>query len=170
MSSTELKLDRTDRKILDILQREGEISNVQLAARVNLSPAPCLRRVAALKAVGVIRGYVAVLDPLKLGFQLMVFVNVKLVKGGQRPSQEFHSAVANWPEVTGCYAVTGDMDYLLWVQVADLSSFNAFMNDKLLRQEGVIDVRSSIAIEAIKESSALALDASAPRRRTDRKL
>ena len=159
----QLKLDRTDRRILDVLQHEGDISNVQLAERVNLSPAPCLRRVAALKKAGVIQRTVAILDPLKLGFQLLVFVSVKLVKGGNRPAEEFFNAVSAWTEVLACYAVTGDMDYLLKVQVADLQSYNRFMSDKLLRQTGVIDVRSSIAIEQLKESSALPLDPALPR-------
>ncbi|TRZ54703.1 MAG: Lrp/AsnC family transcriptional regulator [Rhodocyclaceae bacterium] len=160
---TALKLDRTDRRILDVLQREGDISNVQLAERVNLSPAPCLRRVAALKEAGVIQRTVAMLDPLKLGFQLLVFVSVKLVKGGNRPAEEFFHAVSEWTEVLACHAVTGDMDYLLKVQVTDLQSYNRFMSDKLLRQSGVIDIRSSIAIEQLKETSALPLDPAWPR-------
>jgi len=160
---TALKLDRTDRRILDVLQREGDISNVQLAERVNLSPAPCLRRVAALKEAGVIQRTVAMLDPLKLGFQLLVFVSVKLVKGGNRPAEEFFHAVSEWTEVLACHAVTGDMDYLLTVQVTDLQSYNRFMSDKLLRQSGVIDIRSSIAIEQLKETSALPLDPAWPR-------
>ncbi|MFA6313878.1 MAG: Lrp/AsnC family transcriptional regulator [Sterolibacterium sp.] len=160
---TTLELDRTDRRILDVLQHQGDISNVELAERVNLSPAPCLRRVAALKEAGVIQRTVAMLDPLKLGFQLLVFVSVKLVKGGNRPAEEFFHAVAEWTEVTSCHAVTGDMDYFLKVQVADLQSYNRFMSDKLLRQAGVIDVRSSIAIEQLKETTALPLDPAWPR-------
>ncbi len=151
-------IDKIDRKILTILQEEGHISNVDLAARVNLSPAPCLRRVAALEKAGYIRRYVAVLDAQKLGLQLLAFVSVKLVKGGKRPAEQFHNAVATWPEVTGCHAVTGDMDYLLRVQVPDLQRYSSFMNDKLLRQTGVIDVRSSIVIEELKETTALMLD------------
>lgn len=162
----DFKLDHIDRKILDILQRDGAISNVQLAAKVNLSPAPCLRRVAALEAAGVIRHYAAVLDAEKVGFHLQVFVVVKLVKGGKSPSDEFHRAVAEWPEVTACYALTGDIDYLLRVQVPDLAGFNLFLNEKLLRQSGVIDTRSSIVIESIKETSALPLEDRPARKRS----
>ena len=150
-------LDRIDRQILAILQEQGNIANVELAARVHLSPAPCLRRVAALEAAGYIRRYAAVLDPARLGLQLLAFVSVKLVKGGKRPAEQFHAAVETWAEVTGCWAVTGDMDYLLRVQVGDLPDYSRFMNDRLLRHPGVIDVRSSIAIEAVKETTALAV-------------
>ena len=152
------ELDRIDRNILAILQEQGNISNVDLAAQVSLSPAPCLRRVAALEKDGYIKRYVAVLDTAKLGLQLLAFVSVKLVKGGKRPSEQFHNAVATWPEVTGCYAVTGDMDYLLRVQVIDLPHYSSFMNDRLLRQSGVIDVRSSIVIEQVKETTSLSLE------------
>ena len=117
------ELDKIDLKILSVLQEEGDISNVDLAARVSLSPAPCLRRVASLQKNGYIRRYAAVLDSAKLGLNLLAFVSVKLVKGGKRPSEQFHDAVAIWPEVTACYAVTGDMDYLLRVQVADLPRY-----------------------------------------------
>lgn len=153
-----VELDRIDRRILAFLQEEGKITNVELAGRVHLSPAACLRRVAALEQAGYIRGYAARLDADKLGLQLLAFVSVKLVKGGKRPAEQFHQAVATWPEATGCYAVAGDMDYLLRVQVADLPHFNRFMNERLLRQTGVIDVRSSIVIEPIKETAALPLD------------
>lgn len=151
-------LDRIDRKLLELLQHDGSLTNVELAERVNLSPAPCLRRVAALEQAGVIRGYTALLDPRKLGYHLLAFVSVKLVKGGNRPSEQFHQVVRLWPEVTACYSVTGEMDYLLRVHVADLERYNSFMNEKLLRQTGVIDVHSSIVLEPIKETTALSLE------------
>lgn len=149
------QLDRTDRQILQILQAQGNISNVELAARVNLSPAPCFRRVAALEEKGIIQRYVALLSPEALGLDLLAFVSVKLVKGGKMPSEQFFDAVKGWSEVVGCYSVTGDMDYLLRVQVENLRGYNEFMNDKLLRLTGVLDVRSSIVMESLKETTML---------------
>jgi Lrp/AsnC family transcriptional regulator, leucine-responsive regulatory protein len=149
------RLDRTDRNILEVLQRDGRIANVALANQVHLSPAPCLRRVAALEQAGIIERYVALLNARKLGLGLLAFVSVKLIKGGKMPSEQFGIAVAAWSEVVACYALTGDMDYLLRVHVPDLERYNAFMSDKLLRFAGLVDVRSSIVLDRVKETTAL---------------
>jgi Lrp/AsnC family leucine-responsive transcriptional regulator len=150
-------MDKIDRRILEVLQEDGKISNVNLAEKVNLTTAPCLRRVSALEEAGVIRRYVALLDPEKVGLGFFAFISVKLVKGGKMPSDRFAAAVAAWSEVVACYALTGDMDYLLRVHVPDLPRYNGFMNDKLLRFEGVIDVRSSIVLNQVKDTTALPL-------------
>jgi Lrp/AsnC family leucine-responsive transcriptional regulator len=150
-------LDRTDRRILDALQREGRLSNFELAQRVNLSPSPCLRRVRALESTGVIREYVALLDPLQVGLGLLAFVIVKLEKRGKTPTEQFWRAVQGWPEVVACYAMTGDMDYLLRVHVEDLNHFSRFVMDKLLKQPGVIDVHSNFVLERVKDTTALPL-------------
>ena len=109
-------LNRTDRRLLDILQRDGRLTNLELAGRVNLSPSACLRRVRALEESGVIRGYAALVDPGKVGLGLLAFVTVKLEKRGRMPTDTFAKAVKDWPEVVGCHSMTGDMDYLLRVQ------------------------------------------------------
>jgi Lrp/AsnC family leucine-responsive transcriptional regulator len=150
-------LNRTDRKLLDLLQREGHLTNLELAAKVNLSPSACLRRVRALEEAGVIRGYVALLDPRKVGLGLMGFVNVKLEKRGRMPTDQFARAVKDWPEVMACHSLTGDMDYLLRVQVEDLEHFSRFVMESLLKHPGVIDVKSSFVLEEIKETTALPL-------------
>lgn len=150
-------LDRTDLRMLDLLQREGRLTNQDLAERVALSPSPCLRRLKRLEEAGVIRGYVALLDPDRLGLGLLAFVSVKLEKRGKMPMEEFRASVQSWPEVLACYAMTGEMDYLLQVQVEDLQHFSRFVMDQLLRQPGVMDVRSSFALERIKETTALPL-------------
>lgn len=152
-----IALDKTDRRILDVLQKDGRIANNELAERVSLSPSPCLRRVRALEAAGVISGYAAILDPARLGLGMLAFVSVKLKKEGRMPGEQFARAVESWPEVVACHATTGDMDYLLRVQVADLDHFSRFMMDKLLRQSSVIDARSSFALERVKETTALPL-------------
>lgn len=150
-------LDRIDRRILDLLQRDARLTNVDLAAKVALSPSPCLRRVRALEEGGVIREYVALLDPGRVGLGLLAFANVKLEKGGTLPIDDFLSAVQAWPEVVACYAMTGDTDYLLRVQVEDLEHYSRFMMNRLLRQPGVIDVKSNFVLERIKDTTALPL-------------
>jgi Lrp/AsnC family leucine-responsive transcriptional regulator len=151
-------LPRTDRKILEILQRQGRLTNLELAGRVNLSPSACLRRVRALEESGVIRGYAALLDAAKVGLGLLAFVTVKLEKRGRMPTDAFARAVRDWPEVVACHAMTGETDYLLRVQVADLAHFSSFVMESLLKHPGILDVKSSFALEEVKETTALPLD------------
>ena len=152
-----LPLDRTDVRILEVLQNEGRLSNQEVAERVSLSPSPCLRRIKRLEEQGVIRGYVALVDADKIGLGLLAYVSVKLEKRGNMPMEEFRARVQGWPEVLSCYAMTGEMDYLLHVQVEDLQHFSRFVMDRLLRQPGVVDVKSSFALECIKDTTALPL-------------
>jgi Lrp/AsnC family leucine-responsive transcriptional regulator len=152
-----LPLDRTDVRILEVLQNEGRLSNQEVAERVSLSPSPCLRRIKRLEEQGVIRGYVALVDAEKVGLGLLAYVSVKLEKRGKMPMEEFRARVQGWPEVLSCYAMTGEMDYLLHVQVEDLQHFSRFVLDRLLRQPGVVDVKSSFALECIKDTTALPL-------------
>lgn len=151
----EQALDRIDRRIVDALQRDGRLANNELAAQVNLSPSPCLRRVRSLEEAGVIKGYVALVDPAKVGLNMLAYVSVKLEKKGQMPAEDFASAVETWSEVTECYSMTGDMDYLLRVQVEDLDHFSRFIMGKLLKQSGVADVKSSFALQRVKETTVL---------------
>jgi Lrp/AsnC family transcriptional regulator, leucine-responsive regulatory protein len=150
-------LNRTDRRLLEILQRDGRLTNLELAERVSLSPSACLRRIRALESAGVIRRYVALVDPRRVGLSLMAFVNVKLEKRGRMPTDAFARAVKDWPEVLGCHSLTGDMDYLLRVQVEDLEHFARFVMDSLLKHPGVLDVKSSFVLEEVKETTALPL-------------
>ena len=152
-----LHLNRTDRRLLELLQRDGSLTNLELAARVSLSPSACLRRVRALEKAGVIRRYVALLDARKIGLALMGFVTVKLEKRGRMPTDAFARAVKDWPEVLACHALTGDMDYLLRVQVEGLDHFSRFVMDSLLKHPGVLDVKSSFVLEEVKETTVLPL-------------
>lgn len=152
-----MTLDRTDLRILEVLQREGRISNQELAERVNLSPSPCLRRVRALEEAGVVRQYVALVDPRKVGLMLTAYVTVKLEKKGRMPIEQFTRAVQGWQEVAACLSMTGDMDYLLRVHVADLEHYSRFVMDKLLKQPGVVDVKSNFVLERVKDTTALPL-------------
>ncbi len=152
-----LRLDRIDRRILEQLQDDGRLSNQELAERVALSPSPCLRRVRGLERAGIIRGYAALLDPLQVGLGLLAFVTVKLEKRGKMPVDQFTRAVQAWPEVIACFSMTGDMDYLMRVQVEDLEHYSRFIMEKLLKQPGVIDIRTNFVLERIKETTALPL-------------
>ncbi|HXZ48215.1 MAG TPA: Lrp/AsnC family transcriptional regulator [Usitatibacter sp.] len=154
---TPLRLSRTDRRLLDLLQRDASLTNQELAARVSLSPSACLRRVRALERAGVIRRYVALLDARKVGLGLVGFVTVKLEKRGRMPTDAFARAVKDWPEVLACHALTGDMDYVLRVQVEDLDHFSRFVMESLLKHPGVLDVKSSFVLEEVKETTALPL-------------
>lgn len=159
-----LKLDKTDRKILAILQEDGRLSNQEIAERVALSPSPCLRRIRNLEDSGVIRQYVALLDADKLGLGLLAYVNVRLEKhsdaptgNARTPRADFAASVATWPEVVACYAMTGEMDYLLRVHVEDMEHFSRFMMETLLKHAAVLDVKSSFALQRIKDTTALPL-------------
>jgi Lrp/AsnC family transcriptional regulator, leucine-responsive regulatory protein len=152
-----IELNRTDRRLLELVQRDGHLTNLELAAKVNLSPSACLRRMRALEEAGVIRRYVAILDARKLGLGLMGFVTVKLEKRGRMPTDQFAKAVKDWPEVMACHSLTGEMDYLLRVQVEHLDHFSRFVMESLLKHPGVIDVKSSFVLEEIKETTALPL-------------
>ena len=158
-----IELDAIDRRILAILQENGRLSNQEIAERVNLSPSPCLRRIRRLEEGGVIRGYVALLDAQKLGLDLLAYVNVRLEKRGPTAAgregvthaELFRAAVQTWPEVVACHAMTGDMDFLLRVQVEDMAHFSRFVQDQLLHHPSVIDVKSSFSLDTFKETTAL---------------
>jgi Lrp/AsnC family leucine-responsive transcriptional regulator len=159
-----IEIDAIDRRILAILQENGRLSNQEIAERINLSPSPCLRRIRRLEESGVIRGYVALLDAQKLGLDLLAYVNVRLEKrsgpalsprGGATHADLFRAAVQTWPEVVACHAMTGDMDYLLRVQVEDMAHFSRFVQDQLLHHPSVIDVKTSFSLEKFKETTAL---------------
>jgi Lrp/AsnC family leucine-responsive transcriptional regulator len=162
---TAIELDKTDRRILAILQADGRLTNQEIADKVSLSPSPCLRRIKRLEQAGVIRQYVALLDADKLGLGLLAYVNVRLEKHGdsnaagsaRSPRANFSASVASWPEVVACYAMTGEMDFLLRVHVEDMEHFSHFMMDTLLRHPAVLDVRSSFALQRIKDTTALPL-------------
>jgi Lrp/AsnC family leucine-responsive transcriptional regulator len=162
-----IELDKTDRKILAILQADGRASNQDVADQVSLSPSPCLRRIKRLEEAGVIRQYVALLDPVQIGLGLLAYVNVRLEKhseganaaGAKRksssPHADFAASVDDWPEVVACYAMTGEMDYLLRVHVEDMEHFSRFMMKTLLIHPSVADVKSSFALQRIKDTTAL---------------
>jgi len=152
-----MPFDRTDLRLLALLQRDGRASNADLAAQVNLSPSACLRRIQRLEAGGVVAGYAARLDPQALGLGLQAFVRVQLEKHGAPGIERFVEGVLGWDEVVACHALTGDMDYLLHVYVRDLEHFSRFLLDRLLNASGVADVNSSFVLRTVKASAGLPL-------------
>ena len=150
-------LVRFDKTILDQLQRDGRISNVQLAALVNLSESACLRRVRVLEQAGLIERYVALLDQKEAGLTGTVFVHIVLGREEQSDLAAFEAAVQNIPEVMECYLMTGEFDYLLRVVVSDMADFERIHHSELTRLPGVARVNSSVAIRTVTKKTALPL-------------
>lgn len=151
------QLDQTDIRILEELQEDGKISNVELASKVHLSPSPCLARVRDLERSGLISRYVALLDPLKFGLGVSVFINIRLEQQVEKALEKFESAMKEYPEVMECYLMTGDSDYMIRVVVPDVPALERFIVDELSKIRGVANIRSSFALKQVKYKTALPL-------------
>lgn len=149
------KLDRTDRQILHHLQGDGRLSNVELARRVNLSPAACLERVRRLEREGVIRGYAALLDPRQLDAALLVFVEVVLDRTTPDVFERFAAAVRTMPAVLECYMVAGGFDYLIKVRVADMAAYRDFLGGTLTALSEVRETHTYAVMEEVKATTRL---------------
>ncbi len=151
-----MELDRYDRRILEELQRDGRISNQELAERIGLSPSPCLRRVRTLEEMGLITGYRAMLDANKLGLSLMALIHISMDRHTPERFANFEEKVAALPEVLECLLVTGqDADYQLKVVVRDMDAFQALLLEKITRIEGVSGVHSSFVLRRVVDKTAL---------------
>ena len=148
-------LDPTDRRILSVLQKEGRISNADLAARINLSASACHRRVQRLEEGGFIAAYVALLDPRRLGRTTTVFVEITLSGQGDTTLDAFEKAVRAIPEVLECHLMAGSADYLLKVLAADTDDFARIHRQHLARLPGVAQMQSSFALRVVLQSTAL---------------
>lgn len=157
MSAEITTLDRIDRQLLELLQREGRASAAALAERVSLSASAVQRRLQRLEQTGVIAGYAARLEPAALGLGLTAFVRVQLERHDPSHVQRFTALARDCEEVVACHALTGDMDYLLMVMVPDLAAFNRFLMERLLRSGGIRDVNSSFVLATVKAAGALPL-------------
>jgi Lrp/AsnC family leucine-responsive transcriptional regulator len=157
-----MKLDKTDRRILDVLQRDGRISVTDLAERVGLSATPCARRVRQLEASGFIQGYAAIVDPKRAGQAIQAIVQIKLEQHSDEIVERFKRMLLERPEVLACYTMTGEMDFLLHVIVRDIEALSDFTLRRLLRVAGVRDVKSSIVLETVKRSLVIPLEDLAP--------
>lgn len=152
-----MKLGTKDIRILSELQADGALTNVDLARRVHLSPSPCLARVKALEASGVIARYVALLDPVKLGLGLNVFISISLTAQNKASLAEFERRIAEHDEVMECYLMTGDSDYLIRVAVADIAALERFIIEQLTPIPGIEKIRSSFALKQVRYKTALPL-------------
>ena len=155
------RLDRTDIRILEQLQRDGRLSHVELAERVGLSPTPCTRRVRRLEKLGIIRGYTALIEPKRVGQNVLAFVQIKLERHTDDVIDRFRRMLEERPEVVSAHAMTGEMDFLLQVVVPDLDALGRFTLHQLLKLPGVRDVRSSLVLETLKTVARVPLGAAA---------
>jgi DNA-binding Lrp family transcriptional regulator len=148
-----ISLDATDCRILTVLQQEGRISNLDLAERISLSPSACLRRLRLLEEQGVIEHYRACLNREVLGFELEAFVQVSMRNDQENWHERFAEAVRDWPEVVGAFVVTGETHYLLRVLAHNLKHYSDFVLQRLYKAPGVMDIRSNIVLQTLKEDS-----------------
>ncbi|MCB1725267.1 MAG: Lrp/AsnC family transcriptional regulator [Gammaproteobacteria bacterium] len=157
-SRQELRLDRYDLRILEVLQREGRISNQDLADRIGLSASPCLRRVRALEDSGVIAGYRAVLDAGRLGLSLLALIHISMDRHTPERFANFEQRIGELPEVLECLLITGqDADYQLKAIVRDMEAYQALLLNKITRIEGVSGVHSSFVMRRVVDTTALPL-------------
>jgi len=152
-----MKLDVIDLRILDELQKDGSLSNVELAQRVHLSPSPCLSRVKALERERVIARYVALVDAKSVGLGLNVFINISLKEQSKSALAGFERRIAEHEEVMECYLMTGDSDYLIRVAVTDIGALERFILDKLTPIPGIEKIRSSFTLKQVRYKTALPL-------------
>lgn len=148
-------LDAIDLRILRELQAHGRLTNVELAARVGLSPSPCLARVRAMERSGVIDRYVALVKPEALGLGIFVFIQIRLERQVESALEEFETRMLSFDNVMECYLMTGDSDYLVRLVVQDMDSLQRFITKELATIPGVASIRSSIALKQIKSQTAL---------------
>ncbi len=148
-------LDKIDLNILRELQADGRIKNTELASRVGLSATPCAERVRNLEKLGYIQGYNARLNPKLLDLELLVFVEITLLRTSPDVFEEFRSAVIDLPQVLECHLVSGNFDYLLKARVADMAAYRQLLGETLLTLPGVSDSRTYVVMEEIKERQIL---------------
>jgi Lrp/AsnC family transcriptional regulator, leucine-responsive regulatory protein len=149
--------DPFKRRILDTLQREGRLTNQELAERVGLSTSPCWRRVKELEEEGVIRRYAAILEPDKVGVGECVFTLINLEMHNPDSLAAFERAVKDRPEILECYAITGDADFLLKVRVPNIRAYDRLLNEVIFRIPGMKHVKSSFTLREVKHDTALPL-------------
>jgi Lrp/AsnC family leucine-responsive transcriptional regulator len=154
---TDEALDRIDRRILQVLQEDGRISNLKLAEAVTLSPTAVLARVQRLTREGYILGYEAKLNPALLGAGLLVFVEVMLDRTTPNVFEQFKAAVLVHPEILECHMVAGGFDYLLKTRVADMDAYRNFAGTVLWQLPGVRETRTYAVMEEVKDSTRLHL-------------
>ncbi|MEN8708579.1 MAG: Lrp/AsnC family transcriptional regulator [Paracoccaceae bacterium] len=153
-----LRLDPIDRHILAELQRDGRMTNVELAKRVGISAPPCLRRVRTLEEQGLIKRYHAHVDSRELGFEVQVFAMVGLQKQAEADLAAFENKCRAWPLVRECHMLNGEVDFILKCVAPDLSSFQRFLTEELLSTDNVGSVKTSLVIRCAKDEPGVPFD------------
>ena len=151
------KLDRIDRRILQLLQANGRMTNIALARRVGISPPPCLRRVRALEAAGLIRGYHADLASEALGFAVTIFAQIGLASQAETDLRAFETLVLSWPEVREAHMLAGETDFLLKIVAPDWDSYQRFLSVKLTAAPNVAHVKSALVLRVSKSAPGVPL-------------
>ena len=155
-----MQVDAVDLRILRELQADASLSNVALAKQVHLSPSACLARVKALEANGLIRQYVALLDPQRLGLTLNVFISISLNQQTRAALDAFEAKVSAREEVMECYLMSGEADYLIRVAMTDIAALERFITEQLSPMKEVEKIRSSFALKQVRYKTALPLQLS----------
>lgn len=155
MSESIEKLDKTDLKILKVLQENGRITNLNLSQEIGLSPAPTLERVKKLENAGVIESYHAIVNHKKVGLDIQAFIMVSLTRQVSNSIQNFKKQIQEIPEIVECYQVTGNADYLLKVLVSDISSFEELISEKLSKMEEIGSMQTTVILSDTKMSRCL---------------
>ncbi len=148
-------LDKIDQNILNILQKDGRVSNVKLAQIINLSPTPCLERVKRLEKEGYIKGYVALLDAELLGSALVSFIEVSLERTTTEALDTFRREIAKMEEIQECHMVAGGFDYLIKVRTRDMAHYRKFLGEKLSSLTSISSTHTYVVMEEVKATSAI---------------
>lgn len=148
-------LDRIDVKILQLLQSNGRITNTELAGKVGLSATPCSERVKALERLGYIESYGAKLNPRLLQLELLVFVEISLIRTSPDVFEEFSQAIVALPQILECHLVSGNFDYLIKARVANMAAYRQLLGETLLTLPGVSDSRTYVVMEEVKEAQTI---------------
>lgn len=152
-----MEFDRYDRSILSALQTDGRLSVVELAEAIGLSPTPCARRIKALEASGAIEGYAAILNPVRIGLGVLAIVQVKLTAHTDETVARFEKEIERMDEVTRCFAMTGNYDFILEVYGRDLDALSNVVLKKLIRVPNVRDMQSSVVLATVKRTARIPL-------------
>lgn len=153
-------LSETDKKILDALQSNCDLTNMELANRVGLSTAPCWRRIKRLEDLGIITRRVALVDPKKINLDIIVYASVKLSSHTEESLELFERTIITYPEVTECYTISGSMDYMVRIITRDMQSYERFLRKKLLKLDMVNEIHSRFAVTKVKYTTAIPLELS----------
>ncbi len=152
-----MSLNQVDRQILALIQKDASLSTAEIADKVGLSQSPCWRRISRLEQEGYIKGKVAILEPKKLGFDMLVYAHVRLSSHGRNQLGQFEELIMSYDEVTECYTMAGTMDFMLRIISKGIEGYEQFVRDKLLSLDYVQEVHSNVTMTCVKRSTALPL-------------